>query len=217
VLRSSPRKEPRKERSRSLVDAIVEGAARLLDRERVANPLSAQSAKDKSGLTTNRVAEVAGVSIGSLYQYFPGKEAIVAALVRARLRATYDDLLDVLESNADAPLETAVAHLVDRGLALKESYAATDAGMIREALRNGLAEAAFAVDDEYVERFAAVLAKRRDQLRPDLPPDVAAYVLFQAVRWVVIVASVQRPELVREPAFRKELETLVVAYLRTAS
>jgi AcrR family transcriptional regulator len=195
------------------VDAIIEGAARLLERQRIANPFAP---RDKSNLTTNRVAEAAGVSIGSLYQYFPGKEAIVAALVRARLRSTYDDLLDVLERDADAPLEVAVGHLVDRGLALKESHASTDAGMIQEALRNGLAEAAFTVDDEYVERFAAALEKRRDQLRPDLSPELAAYVLFQALRWVVIVTSVQKPDLARDPRFRAELEALVVRYLRAS-
>lgn len=211
-----PRKSPRHERSRGLFDAIVAGAARLLARDRVANPFDTR-ADEKSSLNTNRVAEAAGVSIGSLYQYFPGKEAIVAALVRARLRETYDDLLAVLEDGDSASLEEVVERLVDRALALKEAHASVDAGMIREALRNGLAEAAFAVDDEYVDRIEAVLVRRRERLRPDLPADVAAYVLFQALRSVVIVASIQRPALVSDPRFRKELEMLVLGYVGAAS
>jgi AcrR family transcriptional regulator len=64
-----PRKVPKQERSRALVDAIVEATARvLLD-------------KGYDGLGVADVADVAGVSIGSLYQYFPSKEALVAARI----------------------------------------------------------------------------------------------------------------------------------------
>lgn len=66
------RRRPVQARSRALVDAIVEGAARVVDRE---------------GLraTTNRIAAEAGVSIGSLYQYFPNKEALMVALAERHL------------------------------------------------------------------------------------------------------------------------------------
>lgn len=53
--------------------AIVEAAARILE------------ADGPAALTTNRVAEVAGVAVGSLYQYFPSKSAIVGAVIEARL------------------------------------------------------------------------------------------------------------------------------------
>lgn len=67
--RSTQRKVPRQARSVETVRAIVEATARILE---------------QSGLgefTTNAVAERAGVSIGSLYQYFPGKEALIGALI----------------------------------------------------------------------------------------------------------------------------------------
>ena len=64
-----PRKWPSQERSRATVDALVEATARILVRESF----------DKA--STNRIAEEAGVSIGSLYQYFPSKEALVAAVI----------------------------------------------------------------------------------------------------------------------------------------
>lgn len=67
--RPRPRKTPRQARSASTVEAIVEAAARILERE------------GHGGLSTNAVAETAGVSIGSLYQYFPRKEALVGALI----------------------------------------------------------------------------------------------------------------------------------------
>ncbi|WP_217909898.1 TetR/AcrR family transcriptional regulator [Pseudenhygromyxa sp. WMMC2535] len=66
------RKQPRQRRSRALVAAIIEGAARVFDREGFA-------------ATTNRIASEAGVSIGSLYQYFPNKESLLLALAERHL------------------------------------------------------------------------------------------------------------------------------------
>lgn len=68
--RVSPRKHPTQGRSRETVRAILEGAAQVLEREGYA------------AATTDRIAERAGVSVGSLYQYFPNKDAILLALGR---------------------------------------------------------------------------------------------------------------------------------------
>lgn len=67
--RSPPRKAPRQARSAATVAAAVEAAARILE----------ESGHD--GFSTNAVAERAGISIGSLYQYFPDKEAVIGALL----------------------------------------------------------------------------------------------------------------------------------------
>jgi AcrR family transcriptional regulator len=65
-----PRKRPRQRRSEATVDAILEAAARILESDGL------------DALTTNAVADRAGVSVGSLYQYFPGKTALLAELIR---------------------------------------------------------------------------------------------------------------------------------------
>ena len=66
---TNPRKSASQERSRLTVDALLEATARILVKE----------GYDRA--STNKIAAVAGVSIGSLYQYFPGKEALVAAVI----------------------------------------------------------------------------------------------------------------------------------------
>ncbi|MGC9368135.1 MAG: TetR/AcrR family transcriptional regulator [Paracoccaceae bacterium] len=76
----SPRKTPRQRRSAATFEAILEAAARILE------------AGGPEALTTNHVAERAGVSIGSLYQYFPSKSAIQAELIRRLRRRMLDDL-----------------------------------------------------------------------------------------------------------------------------
>ena len=65
---TKPRKSAQQERSRQTVDALLEAAARILKKE------------GPTAFTTNRIAEVAGVGIGSLYQYFPNKLAILRDL-----------------------------------------------------------------------------------------------------------------------------------------
>jgi AcrR family transcriptional regulator len=66
---ANPRKQPSQERSRETVAVILEAAARILESRGI------------EGYNTNAVAEKAGVSIGSLYQYFPGKDALTIALI----------------------------------------------------------------------------------------------------------------------------------------
>jgi AcrR family transcriptional regulator len=68
-VKTSPRKEPRQQRAQATVDAILAATAQVLLEH------------GYEGANTNRIAEQAGVSVGSLYQYFPNKESLVAALV----------------------------------------------------------------------------------------------------------------------------------------
>jgi AcrR family transcriptional regulator len=97
--RLKPRKAPRQPRSADTVAAIVEAAARILE------------TRGLDGFNTNAVAERAGVSVGSLYQYFPGKEALIAALSareRGRLAA---EIASAARPAAGQTLPGALRHL----------------------------------------------------------------------------------------------------------
>ena len=91
-----PRKRPRQRRSKATVEAILEATARVLVEEGI----------DRA--STNRIAEIAGVSIGSLYQYFPSKDALVMALLERHCERMLGLLLRASVDLADAPLEDAV-------------------------------------------------------------------------------------------------------------
>jgi len=84
ATRYEPRKEPRQRRSQVTFDAILEAAAQVLQQQGYV------------GTTTNAIAERAGVSIGSVYEYFPGKDAIFAALKRRMDEESYGFVLDQL-------------------------------------------------------------------------------------------------------------------------
>ncbi len=106
-LALSPRKRPRQQRSTATVDAILDGAAHILERHGL------------EGFNTNAVAARAGVSIGSLYQYFPGKDAVMAALIRRDaqnfLSLTQDAAADdgAWTAALERLVDVAVAHQLD--------------------------------------------------------------------------------------------------------
>lgn len=105
---AGPRKTPSQQRSRFTYDTILEAAARVFDREGLA-------------ATTNRIAEVAGVSVGSLYQYFPNKHAILHELALRHLdhaEAEFAAALQRFRDTRPSP-ESVVTELV--GLAVREN------------------------------------------------------------------------------------------------
>ena len=91
--RLSSRKQPQQSRSTELVDAILEAALQVLAKE------------GASRFTTTRVAEKAGASVGSLYQYFPNKAALLFRLQSDEWRRTTELLRSILEDVERPPLE----------------------------------------------------------------------------------------------------------------
>jgi len=89
----SSRKQPQQVRSSELVAAVLEAAARVLAKEGARR------------FTTARVAEKAGVSVGSLYQYFPNKAAILFRLQSDEWRQTSEMLRGILEDGGKPPFE----------------------------------------------------------------------------------------------------------------
>src|ERR1051326_7166272 len=99
--RTTPRKRPRQARSRETVDTILEATARVL------------VAKGYDNLSTNAVATAAGVSIGSLYQYFPNKEALVLALIERHMEQMNAAILAELARVATLPMAEAARCVIE--------------------------------------------------------------------------------------------------------
>src|ERR1700754_1142282 len=97
---TKPRKHASQGRSRATVDALIEATARILVKDGF----------DKA--STNRIAEKAGVSVGSLYQYFPSKEALVAAVVKRHGEELMQVVRETLAEVIALPMEQAVRKLV---------------------------------------------------------------------------------------------------------
>ena len=103
-----PRKEPKQERARATVDAILTAAAEVFERS------------GYDGATTDAVAERAGVSVGSLYQYFPTKDALLRKLVEHHVVAIVRALTPViLDSDVSTALTAFLSALAQRYFAVR--------------------------------------------------------------------------------------------------
>jgi AcrR family transcriptional regulator len=105
--RLEPRKLPAQSRSTETVNAVLEAAARILERHGF------------EGYTTNAIAERAGVSIGSFYQYFPNKDAVTVALMERESAVLLADIaeapsLEDYEAALDKIIRSAVANQMRR-------------------------------------------------------------------------------------------------------
>jgi AcrR family transcriptional regulator len=101
LKRSSVRRVPSQQRAQVTVEAMLDAAIKLLKRG------------GASSITTNRIAETAGVSIGSVYQYFPNKRAIFIALHERHIRQVDSLMRRRLTESADSTLKEFIASLID--------------------------------------------------------------------------------------------------------
>lgn len=197
--RTAPRKRPRQERSEATVDAILEAAARVLATE------------GYEAATTNAIAKAAGTSVGSLYQYFPSKDAIAVELLR-RFRA--DRIAFVrsrLEAVGQKPLESVVRALVSSFLQADgirpELYRVLIDQVLRTSARHELRG--------YEERLEAIVVEALGRVSPPpqiADPDLAAFMIVRLVLALVVTANADAHRYNTE-ALANELTKLVVGYL----
>jgi AcrR family transcriptional regulator len=196
--RNKPRKEASQPRSQATVGAILEAAARIL-------------AKAGQRLTTNHVARIAGVSVGSLYQYFPGKEAILTELVRRTMKARVARMRELLTSLEGEPIDVITRALVDLLISMRERPK-FEQELVNAAFRFGDRAVWRAVDRETVTLLSEFLQRISQKTRP-METKAASFLLLHGVRAVLLTAAMDDPELLHSDAFRSELTTLISAYV----
>lgn len=114
------RKHPRQERSRQMVDKLLEATARVLTQ------------RGLDGTTTPAIAESASVSVGSLYQYFDGKDALIAALLDKRVA----DLTRLLDTQAQQASTMNLRDTVRMSIQLTLTFMHSNEGLYLELARN---------------------------------------------------------------------------------
>jgi AcrR family transcriptional regulator len=199
-----PRKAASQARSRATVAALVEATARILVEEGF----------DKA--STNRIAEVAGVSVGSLYQYFPGKEALVAAVAarhQQEIMATVrGELAEILAEPVDQAMRRLVAvavkaHRVDPGL---------HRVLAEQIPRVGELATLETFDRENFALFRGYLERHRDELRID-DLELAAFVCVTSIEALAHNAVLHHPDSFAGAAMASLIEEgaqLVIGYLK---
>jgi AcrR family transcriptional regulator len=201
---TNPRKSASQERSRLTVDALLEATARVLMKE----------GYDRA--STNKIAAVAGVSIGSLYQYFPSKEALVAAVIDRHMHEMFQVVRDALVKVATRPIEVAARELVSVMIDAHRVNPKLHGVLAEQVPRTGRLENIDAINREAYALVRAYLEAHRDELDV-ADPDVAAFICVTAVEALTHAAVVRPPEsLTDEKAERlvDDVTRLVVRYLR---
>lgn len=196
--RSSPRKAPRQARSLATVSVIVEAAARILEE------------RGHEGFSTNAVAEKAGVSIGSLYQYFPRKDALIGALI---LRQTMSLIGEAESAAGERTGEAALSALIDPCVRQQLERPALARLLDYEEARLPLDAQTDRIKHRFLELTRNTLA------RPDMPPqpdiDIAARDAVAIIKGMIDAAGEHGEEDRDGLALR--VRRAVLGYLRASS
>lgn len=160
-----PRKSPRQSRSAATVEAILAAAARILERDSLA------------GFNTNRVAEVAGLSVGSLYQYFPNKSALVSALIDRQHGALAEEIEGCIAACQGQSLRQTLLALADIGIAQQFGRPLLAAALDHEEQRLPL-QARLRESEQRIGAALAGLLQRHAAELPAPPPPAAVRDLF---------------------------------------
>ncbi len=201
---TKPRKNASQDRSRATVDALIEATARILVTEGF------------DGASTNRIAEKTGVSVGSLYQYFPGKEALVVAVIDRHNREIMQVVRAALAEVASQPIKKGVRRLVAVAIEAHRIDPKLHRVLAEQIPRTGRFGNVEAFNRETHALFRGYLEGHRDELRK-VDVGLAAFVCVTTIEALTHTAVLQRSETLSDEAAETlidETTRLVVGYLQ---
>jgi AcrR family transcriptional regulator len=195
----SPRKAPRQARALITHDAIVEAAAHII------------ATGGLAAFNTNAVAERAGVSIGSLYQYFPNKDALMVALIRHQQTQQLDTLKAAVGAVKGGDLESVVRALIRAAMQHHRDDSLLASAIDHEEARLPIDEMLGSYLDLSGTLVAGLLVQFADEIRP-VEPERVARTLPALVRAVTDAwANLSSPQL---DVAEDEAVRAVLGYLR---
>jgi AcrR family transcriptional regulator len=194
------RRTPTQPRAQDTVHVILEAAARILQRE------------GRAALNTNHIAERAGISVGTLYQYFPNKEAILVAMARRELATDEASVIKALTQPAKDGetdlVRLAIRVLINAYSRRREAHRVAFETLISEGLGDELAAT--------VQKVAQTVGAESHRLLPGRAAPItpaSLFVITRAISGVLRAASQERSPLLGTVEFENELVKLVQTYL----
>lgn len=198
------RKKPQQERSRQMVDTLIDATARVI----------AQRGLD--GTTTPAIAEAAGVSVGSLYQYFDDKDALIAALLEKMI----GDLTSILDGQAALAGQMNLRDTVKAALTLTVTFMHSNEGLYLELARNWHRLPVNRVADVMEQYFFETgrmyfLEHQLEYPVRDLP--VRLYVTYNSALFTLMRVVSQDSSRFNKEAVIDGLADMITAYMSLAS
>ena len=162
---------------------------------------------------TNLIAERAGVSIGSLYQYFPNKKSLIVALREQHSQEIAELLTSQFDSLFDSPPEIAIPKLIKAVIAVhaidpKLHQVLTEEIPLSERSHEQMQK----TDEQITKLLRAYLERWRDRLRPQ-NIEMAIFIIERTVDALCHFAVIEHPQFLSDSQFEQEVSNLVIAYL----
>jgi AcrR family transcriptional regulator len=199
AARTSVRRRPKQRRARQTVEAVLDAVVRLLKRDGF------------KAITTNRIAEVAGVSIGSVYQYFPDKRAIFTALHQRHVdhidRMVQTKLVEHAASSIEELMRAMVEGMVEAHAIDPELY---------ELLMTEVPHRADGTRDFAVRlhgAFLLAISSRAHELKKRRDLDKVVFVVTHMVEALSHGAVLRRPARMSLKDAKEEVVRAILAYL----
>ena len=189
-------KNPTQERSRQTVATILEACSRLLISEGF------------YAITTDKIAKEAGVSIGSLYQFFGNKESVVQAVVKNLLEEDKRILTEKMRSISPLPADQRVRAMLEAAFDICRRNSELRAKLT--TIQYYVAEASYMTD---TIRFFQEVVKYNLPAIPGRDMDKVSYVMVNAFIGMVNTMCVDQPDYINDPGTLKEMSALLFKYL----
>lgn len=196
------RKQPQQARSVATVSAILEGVAQVLETE------------GYERMTTTRVAERAGTSVGTLYQYFPSKEALLVAAVEAKMALVDRALSKIFELPATAPLAEHVRVMITALIDEKKRRPKLNAELSRQTPRLEKQRLIARTLERAQGMVRALLDAHEDEISVT-DTELAAWLIVHAVNGMVDGALLEGPKRLTDPRLADAIVAHVLGALGT--
>ena len=193
------RKNAKQARAKQSVSAILEATTQLLE------------SSDIDQISTNHIAARAGVSIGTLYQYFPNKTAIFVAIAERDIEQRFKLVAEAI-TQTDGVLAESSTRRMMRAFIQSFATAKHNAALIRVLMATRAHGEARTLPVDRVAHLLAGAVGGSGETRP--LTETAAFVLTRAVLWTILTATIDAPHLLKKQEFEDELVFLVQSMLR---
>ncbi len=198
----NPRKEPNQDRAKDTVENIVTATAHILEKDGFEK------------ISTNRIAERAGVSIGSLYQYFPTKESIFSFMMERYVKSQ-TELIDRImeERKSEKDLREIIKVIISAIMVSKIQQARFQKMFAQKVLSFAGYESLNRQDEHLINLFKKYLEPFGKEVRKE-NLDISLYFVIQSIKVLPIAILYQDKIKLNDPRVTDELIELVYRYLR---
>lgn len=193
---TNPRKLPQQDRSKFTVDAILAATAHILTEE----------GYDKA--STNRIAERAGISIGSLYQYFPNKASLITTLRDRHISSMMAVIESKLRDLFDAPIKVVLPEVVKAGIAAHAIDPTLHKVLHEQVPRLSGTES----ENRMTDLMRNYLAKQCDRIQPQ-KLDYIVFVIERSIEALTHAAVIECSDLLQDGQLEQEINEMLLSYL----